>query len=141
MRFQVPQFIDVEDKIFGPLTFKQFIYIAGSVGLSVILFSLLPKFMALLLSVPVVVFGLALAFYKMNSRPFIKVAEDFFHYSLSSKLYLWKKEEKPPTTDNRQPTKPLQQISVPKLSASKLKDLSWELDIKENRNPITKDTI
>ena len=27
MQYQVPQFIEVEDKIFGPLTFKQFLYI------------------------------------------------------------------------------------------------------------------
>jgi len=144
MRFQVPQFIEIEDKIFGPLTFKQFIYLTGSVGLSVILFTFLPKFLALILSVPVVVFGLALAFYKMNSRPFIRVAEDLFHYSLSSKLYLWKKEDRKPTvnTDQRKlDERPLQQVSVPKLSASKLKDLSWELDIKENPNPITKDTL
>src|SRR3989338_737591 len=27
MQFQVPQFIEVEDKIFGPLTLKQFFYV------------------------------------------------------------------------------------------------------------------
>ena len=36
MRFEVPQFVDIEDKIFGPLTFKQFIYIAGGAGVSVV---------------------------------------------------------------------------------------------------------
>ena len=44
MRFQVPQFIEVEDKIFGPLTFKQFVYVTGGVGLAVILFLFLPRF-------------------------------------------------------------------------------------------------
>ena len=34
MMFSVPQFIDVEDKIIGPLTLKQFIYLAGGAGLS-----------------------------------------------------------------------------------------------------------
>jgi len=34
MRFEVPQFIDVEDKLFGPLTFTQFVYLAGSGGIS-----------------------------------------------------------------------------------------------------------
>jgi len=141
MRFQVPQFIDVEDKIFGPLTFKQFIYVAGAIGLCVIFFTFLNKFIALLLSVPVVVFGVALAFYKMNNQPFIQMVENFFHYSLSSKLYLWQKEEKKPTINNEQRTinnKPIQQVYVPKLSESKLRDLSWSLDIKENQNPITK---
>jgi len=140
MRFQVPQFIDVEDKIFGPLTFKQFIYVVGAGGLCAILFTLLPKAIAFFLSIPVVAFGVALAFYKMNNRPFIQVVEDFFHYSISSKLYIWRKEERKPVAKITAEQKPLNQVHVPKLSESKLKDLSWELDIKENQNPITKDT-
>lgn len=141
MRFQVPQFIEIEDKLFGPLTFKQFIYIAGAVGLCVIFFSLLPMFVAIILSVPVAVFGAALAFYKVNERPFIQVVEDFLHYSTSSKLYVWKKEDrKPVEVGSREQGvggKPAPQIYVPKLSESKLKDLSWSLDIKENQNPVT----
>ena len=43
MRFQVPQFIEIEDKIFGPLTIKQFIYIAGGAGLCFILFRFLVR--------------------------------------------------------------------------------------------------
>ncbi len=141
MRFQVPQFIDVEDKIFGPLTFKQFIYVAGAIGLCVVFFTFLNKFVALLLSVPVVAFGVALAFYKMNNQPFIQMVENFFHYSLSSKLYLWQKEEKAPVAKTAMEQKPLNQVYVPKLSESKLRDLSWSLDIKENQNPVTKDTV
>lgn len=139
MRFQVPQFIDVEDKIFGPLTFKQFIYVAGAIGLCVVFFTFLNKFVALLISVPVVAFGVALAFYKMNNRPFIQMVENFFHYSLSSKLYLWQKEERAPVAKIATEQKPLNQVFVPKLSESKLRDLSWSLDIKENQNPVTED--
>ncbi len=138
MRFQVPQFIEVEDKLFGPLTFKQFIYVAGAVGLCVIFFTLLPKFIALLISIPVLIFGAALSFYKVNDRPFIQVVEDFFHYHTSAKLYIWKKEEKQVVRSKEQEVgaKLSPQIYVPKLSQSKLKDLSWSLDIKENQNPV-----
>jgi len=31
MQFQVPQFIEIEDKIFGPLTLKQFLYFGWEV--------------------------------------------------------------------------------------------------------------
>jgi hypothetical protein len=136
MRFQVPQFLEIEDKLFGPLTFKQFIYIAGSVGIAVVLFMLLPTFLAILLSTPVVVFGFALAFYKVNDKPFIEVVEAFIKFHTSGQLYLWQKEEKTPTAANRV-AKPIEQVYVPKLSQSKLKDLSWSLDIKENSLPET----
>ena len=38
MRFEVPQFIDIEDKIIGPLTWRQFIYLGGGVGGAVVIF-------------------------------------------------------------------------------------------------------
>lgn len=138
MRFQVPQFIEVEDKIFGPLTFKQFIYLAGGGGLSVIIFTFLPKFLAFILIAPVGALSLALAFYKVNDKPFINLLEAFFNYSLTNKLYIWKKEEKQAVAKARRFSAP-EQVYVPRLSESKLKELTWSLDIKENQNPVTRE--
>jgi len=139
MRFQVPQFIEVEDKIFGPLTFKQFIYVAGGGGVCLVLFTFLPKFLAILISLPVAGLALALAFYKVNEKPFINMVEAFLTYTITNKLYIWRKEDK--KIDSSQSAvnsqKPIEQVYVPKLSESKLKDLTWSLDIKENRNPVT----
>ncbi len=130
MRFQVPQFIEVEDKIFGPLTFKQFIYLAGAGGIAVAAFSFLPKFFALLISAPVVILGLALAFYKINNRPFIFMVESFFKYFSKERLYIWKKADKKPIrTKDGDTANPM--VYIPKLSNSKLKDLSWELGVKK----------
>ena len=140
MRFQVPQFIEVEDKIFGPLTFKQFIYIAGGVGACVVLFIFLPKFLAILISVPIAVFAAALAFYKVNQKPFISLVEAFVKYTVTSKLYIWRKEEKKPEARQEASQSP-EQVYVPKLSDSKLKELTWSLDIKQSENPVTKDIL
>ena len=90
MRYQVPQFIEIEDKIFGPLTLKQFIYLAGGAGLCLIFFTLLPIYLTVLLAIPVLVFSLALAFYEVNGRPFIVALEHAFSYFVGHKLYLWK---------------------------------------------------
>ena len=139
MRFQVPQFIEVEDKIFGPFPFKQFVYLAGGGGAIVVLFTFLPKFLAILIALPIAVFAAALAFYKVNDKPFIHLIEAFFNYTMTNKLYIWKKTDNPRPTTNNMEAKPIQQIQVPKLSESKLKDLSWSLDIKENKNPITEE--
>lgn len=133
MRFQVPQFIEVEDKLFGPLTFKQFIYLAGGVGASAVLFIILPNFLAFLISLPIIIFALALAFYKMNGKPFINIVEVFVKYTLGNKLYLWKKTDVKPVAKEKK-EKPLEQVFVPKLSESKLKELTWSLDIKEGQN-------
>ncbi len=139
MQFQVPQFIEMEDRIFGRLTLKQFLYLAGGVGASVALYLYIPfKIVAIILIIPIVAFSLALAFYKINKRPFIDVVQSFFYYFIGDKLYLWKKVNKKPTSELRdqiQQAKSL--VSVPKMSESKLKDLTWSLNIKESLNPVT----
>jgi len=128
MQFQVPQFIEVEDKIFGPLTFKQFIYVAGGAGLSFVIYTVLPLFLAVIVIIPVAGFALALAFYKINNKPFIGVVESAFKYTLNSKLYIWKKEKNIPKKKVAAEKNKMNSY-VPKLSDSKLKDLSWSLDV------------
>ena len=137
MRFQVPQFIEVEDKIFGPLTFKQFIYVAGGVAVGVVFFLLLPTFLAIFIALPAVLFGLALAFYKVNDKPFINMVEAFLKFHTTNKLYIWKKEEKTPESRMVNKELGMEQVFVPKLSNSKLKELTWSLDITQNQNPVT----
>lgn len=131
MNFQVPQFIEIEDKIFGPFTFKQFVYLAGCAGAAFIEYVYIPvKFMAFLVIIPTVVLGLLLTFYKVNNRPFIVTLEAAVKYFLASKLYIWQRSSQSPTVAKpvaKQPTG----LVIPKLSNSKLKDLSWSLDVKE----------
>lgn len=136
MRFQVPQFIEIEDKIFGPLTLKQFIYIAGGGGLSFLIYISLDN---LILSIPpiLIIMGIStiFAFYRINNKPFVAILESAFYYYLGTKLYIWKKQ--PPQNQNKKMTqaddaKKYASIMVPKISNSKLKDLTWSLDIKES---------
>lgn len=137
MRFQVPQFTDVEDKIFGPLSFRQFVYLAGGAGACAIIYYLVPfGVVAFMIMVPVAIFAVALAFYKVNNKPFINVVEAFFKYSITSKLYIWKHEPKKSTMAST--PKELSRSFLPKLSSSKLKDMTWNLDVTESMNPVTK---
>jgi hypothetical protein len=131
-RYQVPQFIEVEDKIFGPLTLKQFVWLAGAGGLCLILFTFLPFFVAVIFALPVVAMGAGLAFYQINGRPLIVAAEHAFMYLIGNKLYLWQQRQAFP---KQQATDPKAQggvvLPVPKLSESKLRDLAWSLNIKD----------
>ena len=130
MRFQVPQFIEIEDKIFGPLTFKEFVYLVGGAGLAYTIYKLTPLLIAIILDIPVIGLALALSFYKVNGKPFINVLESALYYFKNNKLYIWKKEDAP-ITPEKQVEQMVKQINVPKLSDSKLKDLTWSLDINE----------
>ena len=72
-QYQVPQFIEIEDKIFGPLTLKQFIYLAGGGGLCLVFFTLLPMWLVILLGIPVMAFSGALALDTSASMTMTKV--------------------------------------------------------------------
>lgn len=134
MRFQIPQFIDVEDKIFGPFTLKQFIYLAGGVSVAVVAVIFFGVFLGLLISLPIVVLALALAFYKVNNRPFIFVLESAFKYATNSKLYIWNKKEPEEAKKEARRGRGYSSLIVPNLSGSKLKDMNWELDVKKKED-------
>src|SRR3954468_7224123 len=94
MRFQVPQFIEVEDKIIGPFTLKQFIFMAGGAGLSFLIYTTLPVYLSFPLIFIILAFSAALAFYKINKRfPFIYMVEAATKYFFGSKLYIWRKQD------------------------------------------------
>jgi hypothetical protein len=128
MRYQVPQFIEVESKIFGPLTLKQFIYLAGGAGLLFLFYIFLPLWLTVLFGFPVAGLAAALTFYKVNNQPFIKVMENAIKHYLSGRLYLWKKIPQQKIKEEEKAKQP-QEVYIPKLTQSKLKDLAWSLDV------------
>lgn len=91
MQHKVPQFIEVEDKIFGPFTLKQFSYLAGGFGLSIILWRTFSNSSFVILIVaPVVAFTLALTFLNPNGKPFIFLLQNFLTFLVKPKTLFWK---------------------------------------------------
>ena len=82
-QFVVPQFIEVEDKIFGPITIRQFLILLGA-GMLIFLAFKYADF-TLFITVLAVVGGLALVF------SFVKVNGQTFHYFLLNILQTTKK--------------------------------------------------
>ena len=128
-RYQVPQFIEVESKVFGPLTIRQFLYLVGGGGVVFIFSLFLPLILWMLLGIPVVGFAIALAFYKVNNRPFLSVVTSALRYYSSTKLFLWQKEKRQEKAVP-QNVQPLYTPYAPRFTRSRLRDLSWSLDVR-----------
>lgn len=135
MQFQVPQFIEVEDKLFGPLTATQFIYLVGGGGFAVAMWLILPLWAAILVGTPVAALGLALAFYRINDRPLVVVLEAAFEYIFKSKLYIWQHNQNKVLPENSTERENDPAKFVPAATANKLKDLAWSLDVHETPFP------
>ncbi len=129
MQFKVPQFIDVEDKVVGPLTFKQFAYLAGGGGLIYLSFRILPIYIALIVAGIFGALAFALAFVKYNEKPFVHTLESFIKFYTRSRLYLWRHQQHKNVSTSEQVQE--RKFDRATLTESKLKTLSWSLDIIE----------
>ena len=69
-QFVVPQFIDVEDKILGPITTRQFGIILVDLLLMFIVYKLADLALMLVINIPLLIAGVVLAFVKVNGMPF-----------------------------------------------------------------------
>jgi hypothetical protein len=69
-QFVVPQFIDVEDKILGPITVRQFIILLAAGFLLVIFYKLFNFITFIVVGLPILVLAIVLAFVKINGMPF-----------------------------------------------------------------------
>ena len=96
-QYRIPQNIDLPDRIIGPLTLMQFLYLLfgalGGYALFKFLDALFFTAFALFLTAPVILMALALAFVKVNEQPFLKFLFAFFQFSTSSKIKIWQKQE------------------------------------------------
>jgi hypothetical protein len=137
MQFKVPQFLEIEDKIFGPFSFREFVYLAGGAGLCFIIYKLLGFVLG---AIPIILIGgfsAALTFYKPNNKPFINMIEAGLKYFTQNKLYIWKHSSQMNQMNNGQVradggdngTRMMAREDISKLSGSKLRDLSWSLDV------------
>ena len=96
MDAKVPQRIDMEDRVIGPLTLPQFLYLLFGGLIIYILNSWIPSGSAVRLffyvvSLPVFVLTIALAFIKIQDRPFIYFLGSLVRYLFRPRRRVWLK--------------------------------------------------
>ncbi|OHA85278.1 MAG: hypothetical protein A2408_03650 [Candidatus Yonathbacteria bacterium RIFOXYC1_FULL_52_10] len=134
MEFHVPQFIDIEDKIFGPFTWKQFLFMVGGGGTGYLLYTIVGIFpFDVLLGLGALGGGLALAFYPKDrfGKPFSQIVESAIRYTLSEKLYTWKRapRQAPEAKSLTERSSHAPLLNVSNVSKSKLSDRAWNMTV------------
>jgi len=102
MQFQVPQFIETEDKIIGPLTLKQFFYLAGGTALVLASYFALQIWLWIVVSLFIIVIAVGFAFISINGKPLPKILLAAFNFYWSPQIYVWQPEQPtlPKTEEN-----------------------------------------
>ena|SRR3989344_3630235 len=93
MKFQVPQFIETEEKIIGPFTVKQFIFIASGGAILFLLFFAVPPGVFIFLAIPIGAIFLGLALVRIQEMPLYLYLFNFVTYLINPKKYFYKSSE------------------------------------------------
>lgn len=90
-QFVVPQFIDVEDKILGPITVRQFIFLIVGGGLMFVEYKLADFTLFIFEGLITLVLTIVFAFLKINGRPIHYLLLNFLQTLRRAKLRVWDK--------------------------------------------------
>ena len=91
MRFQIPQFIEHETKVIGPLTFKQAAYLGAPIPVIILLWFSLPLNLFVVTTIALELLGAAFAFVKVGPKSFPEFVISIFRFSASPRTYIWKR--------------------------------------------------
>ena len=131
MQFAVPQFTDVEDKLIGPLTLKQFLFLLATGGIVLFFYSLLRfSVFFFLFALPTAGLGVGLTFAKFNGRPLFGYLTAFISFVSKPQARIFKREQ-PSVIITTQKAKPVAVNTEPiEPAESRLKKLAYLLDQK-----------
>jgi hypothetical protein len=92
MLISVPQYIDVEDKIVGPVTAKQLGWLVLMGITLLVLWNTMPRVGFFLVGIPLGLMFLAFAFYKPYGQPLGSFILFGIMYFFKPKVYVWKRD-------------------------------------------------
>lgn len=93
MQFTVPQFIDVEDKIFGPITVRQFVIELVTALLIAVCYRLFDFSLFIVLGLLLFTIGTTFAFVKINGAPFHFFVLNLVQTLKKPGLRVWRKDD------------------------------------------------
>lgn len=143
MQYSIPQFIDTEDRIIGPLTLKQFLWLLGGGGVLTAVWMATGNNVAIFIvtALPVGAFFFGMAFVKIAGRPLLVFLINMLMYIIKPQLYLWKR-----SYEKHHESKVAVQKNIKKdesakkdFSQSKIAELAWVLDTGGNTSLDIKD--
>ncbi len=128
MQYGVPQFIDVEDKIVGPLTGKQALYLLVGGGALLVIFSFFEFPFFVFSSLIIVPITLAFAFWKPKGFTVARWIMNIVNFYTSPHLYVWRREPDVRRFKVAQKKKSAKDIPVKNVSRNRIRELAWVLD-------------
>lgn len=110
----VPQYIDVEDRIAGPLTWKHIGWLFAGAAMLLVAWTLLDQMTFFIMAIPILLITGGLAFVRPQGVSMIEFVGYGFNYLFRPKIYTWQRE-----TEKVMPQKKKEDIHIATKSTKK----------------------
>lgn len=91
MRFSVPQFTTIEDKLLGVVTFRQLFLLLGAFLITYLAFKYLPLVLAVIIALTAAVIAAALGWIQINGKSLLMSLPEVLSFiATGRKQYLWR---------------------------------------------------
>lgn len=129
MMSNVPQFIDIEDKVAGPLTWRQLLWMIAMGILLLVLYNILPGIVFVVVAIPIILAFSALAFYRPQGQSLIGFVGHGFFFFFRPKVAVWERPVMRPRTIMEKKIKnDTRPESIKGVSREQLRQLAQVLD-------------
>ncbi len=134
MLYKVPQKINLEDKVIGPLTFRQFLYLLAGGVPSFVIAKILEKLglsfaLGIFLTFPIWLPAIFLSFGKFQEQNIDQILVAFLSFVRSPKVFVWRVGVYTPKVKILAKKKKKHAFSAPKSLKSRLQNLHEEIAI------------
>jgi len=135
---KVPKYLTIEDKVVGPLTLRQFAELAGVATVAFIFWMVLPKPIAVILAIPLILLGVALAFIRVNEQPFQSFLFAAIRFYINPQQYVWQRVESKVTFELETKTKEKPVLVQPSdsrgggVTRSRIRELAERLELEQD---------
>lgn len=141
LQYNIPQFVDSEDKIIGPLTIRQFASLAIGVVILGFGWVLTPNVVVFaILAVPVLGATVAFSFVKINGQTFATFITNIITFILKPTLFLWSRDPQTATTIIKTTVKKRtfgKKDTAPEFSQARVDEIAWTLDTYGQKTVLT----
>ena len=132
MQFSVPQFVNIEDRIVGPLTGKQVLYLLIGGATLLIFFTFLDFAFFAFMSMVITPLVLVFTFYKPKGRTVATYILVTFNYFTIPRAYIWRREPGAIKFKRAQKKHIGSRPMKENISHNRLRELAWVLDTSQS---------
>ena len=143
LQYNIPQFIDSEDKIIGPVTITQFASLIIGTVVLVFVYLLTPNTLIFaIIGTPIGAITIAFAFAKINGQGLATFLTNVITYVQRPSIYLWSREiisQKPIIKAPAEKKKHRKTIDNKEYNQNRVEEIAWTLDTYGQKEVMTED--